>query len=1036
MTAKVDRGFRRYNEGNVYRLGDEVCRELVAQKVAVYVGDPPDGRPVGVLGPIDFLVSKGTHYLDHLVPIWEALPAEARGRFLVRQDLAGYAKSLGIEPIRFGSTAQAQNILREGKGFVVLCGHADPQITDPTGRKNVIVMHGVGFNFDANHELAAYPGTSRNRSNTVLMLATSKRIAEIERAGNPKINVVTVGCPRMDRLHRGLQIADFRLQIGGSKAASSRRTPKPVVALAWHWNCGIAPETRTAWPHFKAALPDLAGRFEVLGHGHPRIIEELATEYERMGIEVVRSLDEVFERADLLIGDATSAIYEFASLDRPVVVLNAPWYRRDVNFGLRFWDHADVGINVDDPGELVAAVEEALADSPEQAEKRRAAVAYAYAYTDGRCAERAAAAIMKASGLQTREEASGVTNPGRSEARVSEKRMAELGWKLTARPPDPLEWPDVVIVVPVYNSPKLLGQCITSLARTEYPGQVRFAFVDNASSDPETLAILRSIQEESAARGEDWRPVRFASPVGFAEAVNAGMRSSPGADYYVLFNQDCRVKYPSWLIHLIRWMESRPECAIAGPKLLYEDGLVQHAGIDMVKGHCCRHRKLRAKPDDPEVNDHRKVAAVTGAAMCIRASVVDEVGHLDESYRFGCEDLEYCLRAAAQVGKEVWYVPTSIVEHQDHGVRKSNPQDSRRIRDWAAESDRRFRSEWGNYIDMVAAGSVAFVLPDFNPAAGGCRVVAGIANHFANCGVKTTVYLMRNAECGMRNADWDLPQLYEMAPLSHSARADIVIATRFDTVEVAKRIPAAKRFYLVQQIETVMAKYCGGTEQEALESYQDKGFDLITIGEHLAEHLRAMGRECRVLDVGFYRDLYPYRDRQAPHSPFRVLMYACRADYKGAGDLSLIAAEIRKRLPGVEINSFHRNQEKPEWADKHWQPQSTSEVAWVYADHDVYVYASHSDGFAMTPVEAMACGTPVVLTDFPGKDQYAECGDPGNCEIVDFRDVEGVGETVTRLSGDLGRWLTLSENGAATADRYDWSKVGRQYANAILGAPV
>ena len=88
----------------------------------------------------------------------------------------------------------------------------------------------------------------------------------------------------------------------------------------------------------------------------------------------------------------------------------------------------------------------------------------------------------------------------------------------------------------------------------------------------------------------------------------------------------------------------------------------------------------------------------------------------------------------------------------------------------------------------------------------------------------------------------------------------------------------------------------------------------------------------------------------------------------------------------------------------------------------------------MTPIEAMACGTPVVITDFPGKDQYAKFGD--NCLIAPFRDVAGVARCVKALADDPKGWKYLHLNGAATADRYDWGKVGRQYARFLLEAPV
>jgi len=111
-----------------------------------------------------------------------------------------------------------------------------------------------------------------------------------------------------------------------------------------------------------------------------------------MGIEVVESFAEVCRRADVFIADNTSALYEFAAIGRPVVVLNAPFYRRNVHHGLRFWEAADVGIQVDRADALLPAVAHALGDPPERRAAREAALAIVYGYRSG-AAQRAAQAI-------------------------------------------------------------------------------------------------------------------------------------------------------------------------------------------------------------------------------------------------------------------------------------------------------------------------------------------------------------------------------------------------------------------------------------------------------------------------------------------------------------------------------------------------------------------------------------------------------------------------------------------------------------------
>lgn len=606
------------------------------------------------------------------------------------------------------------------------------------------------------------------------------------------------------------------------------------------------------------------------------------------------------------------------------------------------------------------------------------------------------------------------------------------GWRLKPGLIDyaPIEtWPSVCIVIPVYNSPALLKQALVSLMRTDYPGELMYTLVDNASTDPETLEILRT---------RDFEPIRFDEPQGFATAVNAGIKQVE-ADYYVLFNQDCKVVQEDWLTNIIRWMEHRPQCAVAGPKLIYphaegEPATLQHAGITIPEGTCARHRFLGAPADLPEANCIEKVQAVTGAVFAIRSSALEHVGYFDEGYKFGCEDIEFCLRVAAKAGYEVWYVPTSTVVHHDHGVRNTNVTTaSSRIRDWAEQSDRKLRKEWGPFIDRCATEGVAFVLPDYNPVAGGCRVVAALANRFITAGVETTIYVMHANTIA---DDPDLPRLFDIQPLASLKGAGTIIATRFDTVAATLSIPARRRFYFVQQIETPMAKYCGATEEDVLRSYRHTEYEIITIGDHLAKQLAEMGRTSTVLDVGLYTALYPHLPRQWDgRQPFRVLMYGSPADYKGGADNPKIAAALRERFgDAIEVNSFHRDIAAPGWADNHYRPRSTAEVARVYQAHDLYVYASLSDGFAMTPVEAMACGTPVVLTDFPGKDQYAEDGT--NCLIAGFRDVAGIVEHVDCLMKSPCTRATLQGHGLETAYKYDWRHVGAQYLRIMMGVPV
>ena len=77
------------------------------------------------------------------------------------------------------------------------------------------------------------------------------------------------------------------------------------------------------------------------------------------------------------------------------MVLNAPWYRRWIHHGLRFWDCADVGLQCDRPEDLAETIARALEDPPEQQQRRREIIRRVYPVTPGTAAQTAARAILK-----------------------------------------------------------------------------------------------------------------------------------------------------------------------------------------------------------------------------------------------------------------------------------------------------------------------------------------------------------------------------------------------------------------------------------------------------------------------------------------------------------------------------------------------------------------------------------------------------------------------------------------------------------------
>ena len=347
------------------------------------------GNAVSVFTVIDALAME-RQFVDHLAPIWSALPE--RGRFLVDPSLVEHAASIGLaaEPSPRPVPFPAYPPPRFDGPPLLVASYGDVKVGRRLGYGPfAFIEHGAGQTYNGDRarrrdRSGSYAGGG-DRDDNELILVPNQHAAQAWRAAYPRARVEIVGSPRLDSL------------------PAREPGPGPVVAVSFHWPASsVSPEAGTALGEFAPVMDELAQRFTVIGHAHPKGDWPLrmARLYRRWGIEFVADFADVCRRADVYVCDNSTTLYEFAATGRPVVVMNAKAYRKRVEHGLRFWEAADVGIQVDEPGLLAAAIDNALLDAPKQREARERALAIVYAFRSGG-AERAAAAITK--WLATRE---------------------------------------------------------------------------------------------------------------------------------------------------------------------------------------------------------------------------------------------------------------------------------------------------------------------------------------------------------------------------------------------------------------------------------------------------------------------------------------------------------------------------------------------------------------------------------------------------------------------------------------------------------
>lgn len=266
------------------------------------------------------------------------------------------------------------------------------------------------------------------------------------------------------------------------------------------------------------------------------------------------------------------------------------------------------------------------------------------------------------------------------------------------------------IVICTRDRGDLLRRCIDSLARTTYTSR-ELIVVDNGSQEPATLAYLLELELKGLAR-----VLRRPGEFNFSALNNDGAAQAEG-DVLVLLNNDTEVVSPDWLTELVAHAV-RPEVGAVGPRLLYPDGTIQHAGVVLGLGTMAGHMFCHLPADTDAAGGRARAtgswSGLTAACVAMRKEVWDAVGGLDPGYPVAFGDIDLCLRIRE---RGWWLVHTPFVRLVHHESASRGKDDTwAKQRRFAAEVAR-LQARWPGWIQDDPAWSPNLALDSADPVA-------------------------------------------------------------------------------------------------------------------------------------------------------------------------------------------------------------------------------------------------------------------------------------------------------------------------------
>ena len=226
-----------------------------------------------------------------------------------------------------------------------------------------------------------------------------------------------------------------------------------------------------------------------------------------------------------------------------------------------------------------------------------------------------------------------------------------------------LRRPRIALLIPLY---RMLGFVRFQLgAFASDPGFAEVEIIYTLDSPEQRAEVEHLLRGLYLLHARSVTLVVMAANAGFAAASNAAARVAR-APIVMLLNSDVVPAAPGWLEPLLATL-GRGCKRIAAPKLLFDDGSLQHAGLLFDRddtGLWYNRHYHKGRPGDwPAANQARQVPGATGAALMIARAHFERLGGVCEDYIVGdYEDSDFCLRFRA-LGGAVHYEPKSVLYH-------------------------------------------------------------------------------------------------------------------------------------------------------------------------------------------------------------------------------------------------------------------------------------------------------------------------------------------------------------------------------------
>lgn len=256
--------------------------------------------------------------------------------------------------------------------------------------------------------------------------------------------------------------------------------------------------------------------------------------------------------------------------------------------------------------------------------------------------------------------------------------------------------------------------------------------------------------------------------------------------------------------------------------------------------------------------------------------------------------------------------------------------------------------------------------------------------------------------------------------------SDIILATAWPTAYDVAKLNSKKgvKFYLIQGYET----WCGYNEK--VHASYKLPLNLITISPFLTNKIKTVQHSEIRAEIynGIRLDRF-YPPVEKFFSNPKILMMAHELELKGTQDGLEALSKLKKECPDINITLFGIcSKPKTDFDYKYVQNPNYEELLKLYQKANIFLSPSHSEGWGLPVMEAMACKCAVIATK-TGCVPILNNGK--NLIAVEKQNPMGIYKELRVLLKNTEKIAEIAESGYNVICNYTWENAALQLVKCL-----